>query len=541
MSIFRRKQNSEPVNSTAPDSSESQPTQADIEGAWGLGPATEESIRMVGSNATPLAIAEAELATEKTDAEEAHEEVEELPPLLEKFDLKGRVQDAIRECEIQPSAEVQKALEGYYTDHYELIDILDHMLSDTPQDLDKLQEIVDREDAIVEKEELSKLLEVYEYLAFPTPPSAETASRLIAQAVLQREQAETEEQKEHAHQMLLRCASRCLDSVLFQETSLGITTLRDADLALIPVLHEKLMHSVQGNPQTRIRERDEYSSFEWFVNNRHQRVSVSTASYIRKQIEQKQSRFWEDCRMAGQLEFHSTGHMPLISRRGNKLLPRTEQFRRHGTMHVQTAAQEAMHSVVPHFGERLDPNGYRNAGYSSDTDVQDKGSATIAIPLADIIRVAPFARDAEYAIVQAKDHQATSRKIPQPTSSTTSIGSGENDFEGQHGPDRVFFASPRTEDEPDSYEIKLGRTSTLLFFGQDESNQDPTYGTGEGFPLHISTKYPGYPPELYERQRQFLEDSMYAGKIVVPLRRGVFNFNAENMFKYSSAGRKGSS
>jgi hypothetical protein len=507
-------------------------------------PKAHSTARLAGTNATPLAIAEAELAAQSVlpEKDEASESIEEPQPrLLESFDLKGRIQEAYKSCEIKLSGEVMEALKGFYTDHYELADMIGVACGDEISE-EELLAILEREDGVVERSHFDEFSKSYQYLSFPAAPSAESGVRLLAHLKLKEIQAKTEEEKKEARDTILRCASACLEETLFQETSLGITTLEPKDLDLIEALFNKIVGASNGTSAQPAQSYHDGSTIEWPINNKTNWHRARNPKYIVEDIQRKKENFWDDCRMAGQLEIHDTGHLPLITSRGNILLPRTEQYRRYGTMHVQTAAGERMHSVVPHFSERIDPSsGYKIAGthHKYKTDETDKGGGSILIPLADIIRVAPYARDAHYGIVEQKDPE---RILVSPPNSDhiTNIGVGQPDREGHHGPDRVFFASSRVEDGPDSYEIKLGATSTILFIG-DDIPKATGYGQGYGFPVLDYAETPGDAShKVRATQQRTLEHPTYKGKLIVPLRRHVFNFIPENMYTvYNTVGRKG--
>jgi hypothetical protein len=495
------------------------------------------SIRLAGANATPLAIAEANLAETK---EEDGDKEEKKPRLLERFDLKGRIKKAYETCEIKLSNEVIDALEGFYTDHYELADMIGIACGDSIEAEDLIK-ILEREDGIVEGQYFDKFIESYQYLSFPSPPSAESAVRILAYLKSKELLAQDEEEKKQINDQLLRCASSCLENLLFQETSLGISTLEEGDTQLIAQLFERIVEASEGTSARPTHSHHDGPSIEWPVNGNKMFHRLTASKYILANIKDKITRFWDDCRMAGQLEIHNTGHLPLIAQRGNILLPRTEQHRRYGTMHVQTAVNDNMHSVVPHFSERLDTGtGYKIAGTHPQykTEGNDKGSGTILVPLADIVRVAPFARDAHYAVVEQKDPEKKLVNSPSPHN-PTSIGAGEPDEEGMRGNDRVFFSSSRVAEAPDSFEIKLRSTSTLLFIC-DDIKDSYGYGQGEGFPIIDTALTPGEAShKVHEAQQRALEQPIYKDKIVVPLRRNVFDFVPENApRRFNSSGRK---
>lgn len=514
-------------------------TPENLDNVEAVAPTPHHTAKYAGRNATPLAIAEAEIAEQKEEPL-SKEDSPEKPRLLENFDLKERIQEAYKSCEIKLSPEVMEALQGYYTDHYKLADIIGVACGDDITE-EELKALLEREDGVVEKSHFDDFVKAYNYASFSAPPSAESAVRILAHLKLREIQAQTEEDRSIAKDLLLRCASASLQETLFQETSLGITTLKDDDIDIIENLFSRIVEASSDTSADLVESHRDGNSIEWPINNGKIRHRLPNYKHILQNIQNKKDRFWEDCRMAGQLELHNTGHMPLITQRGNILLPRTEQHRRYGTMHVQTAVGDQMHSVVPHFAERLDTGrGYKIAGnhHLYKTETEGRGGATILIPLADIIRVAPYARDAHYAVVEQKD--PTKRLVDQPTTHhLESIGVGEPDREGSQGKDRVFFASSKLEDGPDAYEIKMGSASTILFIGDDLKGSEG-YGSGDGFPQirrAVNPEEASY--EVDKAQKDTLEQPAYKGKVVVPLRRHIFNFIPENMnTAYNTAGRK---
>ena len=441
--------------------------------------------------------------------------------------LTDRVDEAIQTCEIEPTAEVKAALAGYYADHYELATFIDGVLTGDIAD-EQLTEVLEREHSAIQSSLLPRALEAYDYQAFPIMPSAESATRMLAYA-LQQERQGNEDDKPHLHDLTLRAASSALSFVLFQEESLGITTLSQQEQQMIEGLYAKLLQVVNGTTA-----RIENGQLRWPINKTHHLTrNIPNLKSIIESIQTKQQEFWGDCRQAGQLEFHNTGFLAAINRSG-AIMPRTEQHRRTGKMHAQTEVWERMHSVMPHFSEQFDPRGYKIGPKGVDAHIidPDYGPGTVAIPLAEIIEIAPFARDAHYGIVKPKD-EAVLTKVPVPTfGGLASLSYGHDDVAGSGGTDRVFFASPSETPNkmPDEYDLPIGRHMTYIFTGDEEIGKSEQYGLGESLPgrLHIAQGQ-----EILDKitmlQHEYLQDPSYAGWLVVPLRRGIFTFRGENM------------
>lgn len=470
-------------------------------------------------DAEPLFSASTEVATDGPERE----------PLPESLEV--RIESAMAECAVELTPEVTTAIREYYTEHYELAGVIDEALSD-PQ---PAPAIGDLESA---SKEFGTGEELYPVITAHRPQEMTERIRQI----LDREAGATDEPTRSLFQLeKLRQVSAAFE-ILFQETSLPITTLGAQERALIERLYDKLdaAAKIRGNGSYR---NQLTGSLEW--GGRGVKEIRPDKQRLLDSLADAQESFWEDCRYAGQLEFHNTGYMHEITTTGG-LMPRTEQFRRTGTMRFQTAAyQENMHSIVPHFSEQYDPTEYKKGrdGESPNRKAKDARGATIAIPLAEVIKTAPFARDAEYAEVMIKrgtdpDQAPT---VPTPTlEGTTTLDVGHDDWEGAVGTDRTFFAAPNEDGpvKPDQYEFPMDRDVTIILYGDEEISRSENYGIGESLPgrLHISEQVD--PADaVAELQRRTFEDPRYKDKLIVPLRRGVFEFVAEGMPVRQSRGR----
>lgn len=426
--------------------------------------------------------------------------------------LQQRIELAIGDCEIEPTAEVREAIHGWYGDHYALGSMIEASVNGEVTD-EQLEAILESPDGVVTTELDSVLDHLDKYDGgVPTPPSAEIATRLLAASIKRERLAKTPEERDKQHAKTLRIACSAISEVIFQENSLGITTISNPEIEQVRFLHSILSETISVTDDSELID----------LENTENRINLV------------KSNFWEDVRYAGQLEFHNTGTLEEVAKGG--LMSRTEQFRRHGYMRAGTESDNTkMHSVVPHFGESYMPGFYSGLNYNMPNPNQGDGhgSGTVAIPLAEIIKIAPFARDARYAVVRPRTADVIS-KVPMRTAESISAGTaGGKDDPNSSGVDRVFFASATQEGGviPDAYSIPIDSEhgATLMFFG--ESYQDSEYyGLGQGMAsrLHIES-HDSALQQVSALQDKYLNNPKYEGRLVVPLRRGVFDYQSEGM------------
>lgn len=523
---------SETLNLQPPSTAELQPAGLDVEHMALVGQATQSAQTLeVTGQPNPEAVqafAFQEVAEEVGDT--AVESVVEEPRSSEQDHgqeqresaIKERIKEAVVSCEFDTlhNPEVREALEGFYEDHYGLV----HTIEDAIEgkiDGEAADEILASEKGTLEAAKLKEKIEVMdEYGRAAETPSAADMQKLVAAAVKQ--DIEDGVSTQPSPRVLKAVASAL--PALFAESSVGISTVGDAEKEAIRNLREKV--ATAAVEQGGAKQAEGSDVVHWMQGNREGIRIISGDSLISWGLEEAQKEFWEDTRHAGQLEFHNTGNMSGPNMKG--LMPRTEQYRQTGEMYVQMRADEKMHSVVPHFSEKYDPTGYKNG--------QKERAGTIALPLAEVLAVAPFARDAEYGVVQVRD-EATLEKVPL-VSGIHEIGFGADDTPGASGTDRVFFASERQDGEvmPDEYVLPTDRRATYIFNGEDERGASQGYGLGEGFPGRLLVDGEG---DATTRVAQLQHESLkkYEGWVAVPLRRGVFTYRPENMPVNEGKGR----
>lgn len=444
--------------------------------------------------------------------------------------LNARIGEALTSCEVEVTPEVREAIKGFYEDHYSFAELI-HKAVDgtlTPEECDTiLDKNVGTTIAAEDVESFIRISPTGRYTS-EQPPSVNHASTLLA-AVTKEQLANTDSSRAAELRKATLIHASLLMEQLFNESALPVTTLGSEETKIISDLFDKIAATATS----------EFSDASLNGNTLQWGNSVTYASSESKQelisrVERTRDEFWSDTRMAGQLLYHNTGHLDDISRSGG-LMSRLEQKRRTGGMNTQTreANHGEHHSVVPHFSEMYDPWGYKTTRGIKGEDGH-VSTGTIAIPLATIIEVAPYARDAQYAVVTAKNETVLEKVPVHDVVDYTGVGGA--DEPGKSGGDRVFFASATQSGDkaPDEYVLLTGgpRTpdtrNTLIFVGEEEIAASPTYGLGEQFPdrLHIQDEQQA--AELIKAlQDRYIQ--MSKGKIVVPLRRGVFDFIPEGM------------
>jgi len=372
----------------------------------------------------------------------------------------------------------------------------------------------------------NKLVSSYEPGSLESPIGA---AMVLAASIKREREARNDDERAEQHAITLSLAKDALQRVLFQEAALAVTTLAEPELDLIEYLSGIL---VEASPPSISDE----ASF-----------SLDGEFGIKARINKAKELFWDDVRYDGQLEFHKTGFLTAISADG-LLMPRKEQHRRKGNIKAGHASGDfkhdgsmiistaVMHSNVPHFAEQFSPGEEYKGMHAGQATPEDKrqegvGAGTIALPLGEIIKIAPFARDAHYAVVQPRTDGYISKVPMESTEALASIGGGFYDsLPSRDGNDRVFFASPTQEADvkPDEYAIPIDDRAILILVG-GEIDDSEKYGLGEYFPrrLEIDSKDTAL-KQISELQRKYLEDPRYKGRLVVPLRRRVFDHKHEN-------------
>lgn len=276
-----------------------------------------------------------------------------------------------------------------------------------------------------------------------------------------------------------------------------------------------------------------------------------------------------ETRPAGLLLFHNTPHLREIMQRGFKLSGRSGQTAQYGNSRSNTIrygeGQES-HSNVTHFSEVYDPWAYHmvQTVESASGDVPSL-SGTVALPIAEVVKVAPYARDTKYAVIEAKPDSQVSFTSTTESTIVGEIKAGSPDLAGGGylGLDRVFFASNKTEEiqAAHNYEVDFGRMGmevgdtseprgyiirTGIDAGIDRQDLSAANIAGFGSPSVITVETtanrpseagPLVAPELLKIEAESI--ARYDGKFVVPLRGHQMEFLDEGAWSYRGRGLSG--
>jgi hypothetical protein len=447
---------------------------------------------------------------------------------LDEF-INTRTNEALRGLEFRETPELQESVHGFYEDHYHLATAI-KAVAEGNYGAGIFTKILENPKTKGWERNLgSQLLHEGDTGVQPSANAVIAAYRIaeMAQDLARTESVLTPERAKARQFNLLKQCGVALDDKLFRETSVGITTIGEGEVALA----QELAASLQ-----------EQSGGRLIVEMYNRNISFPSPEDVEGNIRRAIDTFWSDTRHAGQLEFHASTTIGGVNRLG--LMSRNQQVRVKGSMTAQTMLQQGgsglMHSVVPHFSEF-----YGGGQYGEGNE-----GGTVAIPLINIMREAPYARDAQYGLLIPKN-DTVMEKVPKPTikSPVDSVGVGRSDRVGATGPDRVFFASPdeRSDRLPDDYTIKIyDKKRRPPVYIVDRNIEDKTggrelrsLGLGYGAPERIVIEK-GQTAEgtIRELQELYIRENAHLG-IVVPLRRGVFAQSFENVDVADAEGRAG--
>jgi hypothetical protein len=204
-----------------------------------------------------------------------------------------------------------------------------------------------------------------------------------------------------------------------------------------------------------------------------------------------------------------------IAKSGFKLSSRTHRAEKDGFYDSATGIHEgngyAAHTNVIHWSEEYMTDEYKtDLKAAGRTDERVRHPATIAVPLAEVIATAPYARDSEYGVLELKpDTEAEvtindSARIAAAADYWANVG--ERDVMGRSGKDRIFFADNRLDHVKAAHNYVLdagagmatdqGNLSKIILlqrdldrlakakFGEGDASYDdlPYYGAGYGYP-----------------------------------------------------------
>ncbi len=444
---------------------------------------------------------------------------------------------ASNRVEVKATPEVGTALEGYYTDHLTTAELVKGFV----------QGRVDTEtcDAVIDGAYDSECVALN--------------SRMRTMASLYQQSRGLQDPR--ATDQLFRAAAHTVETGLFQEVSLGATTL-DPDLVsetvgqCIQTIHE------QAAARGVIRQRPD-GVYVWggqsdsdYPAELRDRYKMSEPGYVEERlysIRQTGRLFWQDARPAGQLEFHNTPYLGQTVQSGWRLASRTSQANKTGTFLANTNVlnQPHQHTNLPHFAEKFDPFGYRSN--------RDSHGGTVALPLAEVVSQLPYAREGEYAVLEARDPAVLGKVTT--VRGIGEIGAGRPDSIGADGMDRVFYGSATDSKAAASKDIIFGGkqffgsahdpldpslpSSFVIRTGRDLAGTHSDFGAGQYYPTELRLDWyddtPSDKPATVlaaDRQRletvidslqaQVLERPRYRNKIVGALRSGVIGYDNES-------------
>lgn len=373
--------------------------------------------------------------------------------------LRPRIDEAVEAVEFQASPEVKKAIESYYMDHYKMADVLESVVRNETIDPAVFSNTETKLDALKMNEALRELIGM----------QSETADR---SSVLSR-------------------VNELLKGQLFREAAVGVTTIGEPEMARLTDLNNQLQEAARNE--------DIYL-----------RGAVDESA-LRRGIEASKKLFWDDSRHAGQLLFHNTPFIGDLSKNGFKLQTRSRQREETGAYRAVTMASEH-HSRSIHFSEDYMPDAYKFVMGGTHTNETTLG-ATVALPIAELVRTLPYARSGEYGTLAIKPEAVHAENIPVKDAVVDYENAGSDDKQGERGNDRRFFPDPIDKEKAVDYEIDFGQdmasptgnVSRVIFLQHDidqslredyETTGDTTgidyrqsIGSGYGHPLVESLQY----------------------------------------------------
>jgi hypothetical protein len=393
--------------------------------------------------------------------------------------LKPRIAEAINDSEFVASPELSGAIEGYYVDHNRLAAAVEGVIAKTMTNEDA-QKIIDGEfdgGSYVMNTALKELVEGYGI--------AEKRNETLQQA------------------------EKIVSSVLFNEVCVGAMTVKPEDTQVVSVLYEKVRETADQegmNVRTVSQE-----SFDSKLEARTKRLHEEA---------------WDDTRHAGQLLFHNTPFMNDIVLQGGEagtvpysITSRSNRQQTGAELKATTVVGPEgydMHTNVPHWSERFIPFAYKTV-MGSNKEYKGDSPATIAVPLAELIKTSPYGRDNEYAVVSLKPgephHEIPINEDVNPRDDHV----GNRDLMGRDGDDRVFFADATDPYKGHNYVVDFGKgmstengnTSSIIRLQGDYNSpvfsadgkdlvrlpgELPQYGMGQNIPNMRTFAYDYRPP-----------------------------------------------
>ncbi len=360
-------------------------------------------------------------AKEHRSTEEAFAEIHE--------HNQARIEKAVAACEFEATPEVRGAIKDYYNDHEKTKQVLETVFSGGSVDLDALS---GSESGIQAAGLQKKLVEFVERL-------------------------EDENTKSVGYR---------LDGLLkgfYDECAVGQTTIGEEELKKVVELSEK--------------------AEEWRKNTLGPKVSsvAMNAEIVQQRHDHTTKMFWKDARQAGQLLFHNTPYASELAVDGFVLGTRANQSRTKGDYRAVTMDVEG-HSQSVHFSEEFMTDSYKEAAYNGKADEGVHLGGTVALPLAEVIKVTPYARGGRYGETSLKSESGHRDKIAIHDSVNAVTGDdwyhnqgADDNMPGESGIDRTFYADNRDRDRGEDYQYNFGagmasdngNTSKIIYLQRD--------------------------------------------------------------------------
>ena len=317
--------------------------------------------------------------------------------------------------------EVREAIKGYYADHEAALQMVGDIIRGTAMkdDIEKVLTVSDG-GSIIANEQLREAIRVLNSLD---------------------QEQKINERNEFAETVL---------DTLYCEPCIGQLTLDEDVINRVAREKAQLMLAVSWRAKY-------YLSIEQCQEEEASRIRSVRKSTI------------NETRHAGQLLFHNTVYGHDMGWNGS-LRGRHRQRNTQDKVSI-TTVDLPDHARLPHWSELYDPIGYKQP-QENNRSVESMQALTVAVPLGEIVKQAPFGRGLEYAVVEAKDDRDVV---------ASSVGSEDEPVVGEIGPgasdnmgvdlasiDRVFWAS---SDDPDT-----GADYDIPILGADIMRMDDTQG-----------------------------------------------------------------
>ncbi len=465
--------------------------------------------------------------------------------------MEQRVGSALETCDFEPTPELKTSMTEYYTEHYSLASAVDSVLSADPKALDETE----RADQVTLlgnlQIETAKPDDIEKQIKDVTEKGKFTADRDVSGPLLLALRiARLDNPEDISLERAEITVAAAVTARLFKEASIGVSTLGEQETRLVKGLGTKIKSVVKNSDLfTHNGESDRFKPTDLYEKG------VNTYNDINPDLQEMdgnfsemQKKFWNDSRHAGQLLFHYSYSHGAI-RQSGALRPRRMQMQHnsgeYNSFNAKTIDGKTLWSPMVHWNEKFE-------GTSSDAI----DAATFAVPIEKIVENAPYGRDAEYGILSLKADRAA--EVDKRLSVFAELG---NSTTGDHAQgaagstDRSFYSSPRDidpnapiEEAPDGHEFPLDSPDIyIVTIGHEQSDNAERYGRGEYFPTpysilgNVSAVELGQKP--YEdvqaakleaiQALQVTSVSRHAGKVVVPIRSGVFDFSLSDELAHS--------